>query len=807
MLKNNFLAAHFAKTSLRNLWKNKAYSFLNIFGLAIGITCAGLIFLWAENELTYDNVNVKKDRLYEVKVNYPYGGSSFTMGSTPRLMAAAMKQEIPGIANTCRISDYPEKHLFTMGDKSVYASGSFADSSLFSMLTIPFVSGSPLTAFNQLYSIVITEKTAKKFFGNEKNIIGKTIRVDNKQDYTVTGILKDLPQNSSLQFEWLAPYEVVMAGLRVRAEINQENEWRSYGPFTLVEVNPSANINTINRQLYDYIHKKNATQTSHCFLFGMNKWHLYDEFENGKATGSGRIKQVRMLSAIAWIILLIACINFMNLATANSQKRAKEIGVRKVLGADKQKLIIQFFGESLFMSAAACVLAVVIMSISLPAFNMLMEKQLSLQLNNPVHFTGLLIITLISSLVAGSYPSVYLSSFNPVSVLKGLKIKTGGAALIRKVLVVFQFAVSVVFIISTIIVYLQIQHVKNRNLGLNKDNLIEIDMQADISSIFSLIKQDLLHTGLIENVAMSDHTTLYAGDNDNRFRWQGKPPGDDISISYRNVSPEFISTSGMKIIEGRDFRENETAESTNVIITKTLAQLISKEGVVGKIIQSPRGNDEGVYNNMTIVGVVDDYVYGNVYSRPGPVIFFCKPAENANLVYVRTKAKANTSDVLSKIETVVKKNNPAYPLQYRFVDEQFNEMFSNETLISKVSGVFAVLAIIISCMGLFGLAAYTAEQRTKEIGIRKVLGASVAGVTGLLSKDFMKLVAVSCAVSFPVAWWIMHNWLQSYEYRIAISPMIFVAAGVIALFIAFATVSFRAIKAAMANPVKSLRTE
>lgn len=797
----------YLKTTFRTLWKNKGYSSLNIFGLAIGISCAGLIFLWAENELTWDNSNINKNTLYAVREIATYAGNTFANASTPRAMAIAIKTEIPGIVNTCRTSDEEIKALFTIGDNSMYASGKYADSSVFSMFTLPFVQGNSATAFEQLHSIVVTQSTAKKFFGEGSNVIGKTVRVNNTQDYLVTGVVKDVPQNSSLQFEWLIPYEVNL--IENNAYKNGDaTSWHSYGPFTYVQLAGKADASAINRQLYNYIHSKDATQTTHAFLFPMRDWHLYDEFVNGKQTGGGKIEQVRLLSMIAWIILLIACINFMNLATARSEKRAKEVGVRKVLGSGKNRLILQFFAEAFLMSAIAAVASIVITTLALSSFNQLVQKQLSLQLSSPAHVLGLLSITAICGLVAGSYPSLYLSSFNPIGVLKGLKVKTGNAVFIRKGLVVLQFAISVVFIISTIVVYFQIQHIKDRKLGFNRNDLIEIDMQHSIDKNFSLIKNDLLHTGFAENVALANHTILYGGDNDSRFTWQGKAVNEDVSISFRNVSPEFVSTSGMQIVDGKDFDADNVLNHSSVIINESLAKILGRGSAVGKVIQSPRGQEEGKFEDLTVIGVVKDYVFGNIYDKgSGPVILFSKPSQNADLLYVRLKPQAHIVQALAKFQEVIKKDNPAYPLQYKFVDDQFHEMFLNEALTSKLSTVFAVLAIIISCMGLFGLATYTAERRIKEIGIRKVLGASVAGITTLLSKDFLRLIAIACLVAFPVAWWIMHNWLQNYEYRIEISWWIFFAAGVSAIMIALITIGFQSIKAAIANPVKSLRTE
>jgi len=806
MVKNYF------KTTIRNLWKNKAYSFLNIGGLAIGIACAGLIFLWVADELTFDNFNVKKDKLYSVQVNASYGGNAFTMSSTPRIMAATIKSEIPGIANACRVSVEGDNTLFSFGGKSIYASGKYVDPSFLGMFTVPFVEGNSDNAFSQLYSVVLTEKTASKFFGSNhngyRNIIGKTLRLDNKQDYVIKGILKDLPENSTLQFEWLASYDAYMQQ-HVKVYGNRDlTSWESFGPDTYVELSPSANPLVVNKKLYNFIHHKDPKETNTAFLYQIQRLHLYGEFANGKETGGGAIKQVHMLSLIAWIILFIACVNFMNLATARSEKRAKEIGVRKVLGSGRKSLIIQFTGESILMSAIAAVFAIAIMVFALPAFNALVHKYLPIGFTNPGHIIALLLITLICGLLAGSYPSFYLSSFDPVKVLKGLKIKSGSAAMIRKGLVVLQFTVSVVFIISTIIIYLQIQHAKSRNLGFNKDDLIEIDMQHGISRDFPVIKQQLFNTGLVENAALSDHATIYDGNSDDRFTWEGKPVDQKVGITFRNVSPEFLSTSGMRILEGRDF-SNVASDSLNAIVTESLAKIIDKNGVVGKIIQSPQGEKDGFYKNIRIIGVVNDYIYGNMYGQSAPVIFFCKPplSVNANLVYVRVKPGHISQQSMAAIGLVIKKNNPAYPFQYKFVDEQFNEMFANEIQMSKLSGIFAVLAIIISCLGLFSLAAYTAERRIKEIGIRKVLGASVPGIAALLSKEFLQLIGISCLVAFPSAWWIMHNWLQSYRYRVSVHWWIFAIAGITALFIAVATVSFQAVKAALMNPVKSLRSE
>jgi putative ABC transport system permease protein len=782
------------KRILRNFRKNKTYSLLNIFGLAIGIACTGLIFLWVENEVNYDSVNTKKDRLYMVLNNWPFAEHYSTYESTPGLMGPAMKAEIPGISNTCRLTDGGTNLLFRIGDKSVYASGSYADSSLFSMLTIPFVQGNAKNAFKQLKSMVITEKAAKKFFGSDGKVIGRTVRVDNKDDYVITGVVKNFPENTTLYFEWVAPFEIFYK------QNPWLTDWDSNSILTLAELNEKASLSAVSKQLNGFIKKRVPSTIVSSILFNMNDWHLRWNFENGKQTGKGRIQYVHMFSIIAWIILFLACINFMNLATARSEKRAKEVGVKKVLGSGKNRLIVQFIGEALFMTFISVITGIMLMILVLPSFNTLAQKNLSLDLLNPVHLFALLAITIICGFVSGSYPSLYLSSFNPVYVLKGTKLKTGSAGLIRKGLVVLQFTISIVLIISTIIIFQQIQHVKSRELGYKKDNLIVTNVQGDLGKKFSVVKQDLMNTGEVTNVALTDHETIYGGNNSSGFSWKGKDPNAQIIISQRYVSPELLSTSGIKIIRGRDFNPDASTDTSNIIITETLEKMMNSLNVIGMVIH--HGSES--YN---IIGVTSDFVYGDMYGKPDPLIFFCAAhGEDESSMYIRIKNRGNPETAISKIEGVMKKDNPSYPFDYRFVDDEFNQMFLSEMLVSKLSRVFAVLAIIISCLGLFGLAAYTAERRTKEIGIRKVLGASAASVAGLLSQEFVILMGISTLIAFPISWYVMYTWLQNYAYHITIRWWVFLVAGGAAMLIAMMTISYQAIKTGIANPVKSIRT-
>jgi putative ABC transport system permease protein len=783
---------NFFKITWRNLWRNKTFSFLNLFGLACGVTCAGLIFLWVEDELNYDHNHMKRDRLYKVLANHVFDGKTHTFGFTPGLLASAMKDEIPGAKNTCRLT-WDQYTLFSIGDKAFYERGYYADSTIFSMFTLPFVRGSHTKVFEQLYSLVISEKMAKKFFGERKDIVGKTLKVNNEREYVITGVMKDVPENSTFRFDWLAPFEVYQ----------NANEWlknwNNNGIQTFVELHPTVKASAYDKKLNSFIKQKDTSATARPFLFSMNDWRLYNKFEDGKQAHGGRIQYVRMFTIIAWVILFIACINFMNLATARSEKMAREIGVRKVLGAGRKILLLRFIGESMSMSFFSVMLAVLIMRLLLPSFNLLVDKNLEIGLNQPLHIAALFTIAIICGLVAGSYPAFYLSSFRPVGVLKGLNPTGPAQELTRKGLVISQFTISIGLIIATIIIYLQVQHVMNRDIGYNKANLIQTAVRGDMHNKFPVIKEELFSTGYIENAALSNLNMLYMGSQSGAFDWEGKDPTKDFLVTVDWVSPEYIQTLGVQIIKGRDFYRQAKQDSSSVIINETFAKLLDKDNVVGRVLKHDSVN-------YTIVGVVRDFVFSDMYAKSDPLAFFCYP-EYFGYIYIRFKPQKKLDQAIAKTETIVKKHNPAYPFNYTFVDEEFNRLFKSEMLIGKLSRLFAMLAILISCLGLFGLAAYTAERRTKEIGIRKVLGASVQGVVALLSKDFLKLVGIAILIATPLAWWFMHNWLQDFAYRINISWWVFFAAGIIALVIAFFTVSYQAIKAAVANPVRSLRTE
>ncbi len=788
------MITNYLKTALRNLKKNKTYSFLNIFGLAIGFVCAGLILLWAEDEINYNSFYTQKDNIQRVLFSWTLDNQIRTYNSTPGPVGPSAAASIPGIKAYCRSSEGLNTALFNSNNNPVYSAGRYVDASFFQFFDCKFLEGNPATAFNNPNSLVITERTAEKFFHTSRNVIGKTIMVNNKDAYTITGLLKDNPENSSIRYAWLAP-------LSNYTTLEHLARWDFCNLETFIITTPEANLAEMKTQLDKMISANPASANNSAAILNMKDWRLRNEFKNGVQSG-GRIIYVRLFLFIAGIILLIACINFMNLATARSEQRAREIGVRKALGAGRQTLIKQFIGEAVLQALLSALLAVLLLALLLPAFNALVGKTLTLQLVNPVHLTAIVSLVLFCGLLAGSYPALYLSNFNPVAILKGARIKTGGAAFVRRALVISQFSISIVLIIATVIIYQQIQHVKSRDLGFNIAHLLSVDVQDDIVRNFPAIRQELINTGAVDRAALADHNPLYDGNSTDEITWDGKPANVKTFTSMRLVGPGFLETTGMKLLEGKDFTR-DADDSTNVLVNEAMAKQIGTGSPVGKQLYGKEGDQVITFR---IAGVVKDYVYGDMFSNPDPVMFLGLPS-GANSIYARLNAAITPEKALEKIGAVMHKYSPAYPFSYSFVDQQFDDMFRTEMLMQKLSRIFAAIAIFISALGLFGLSAYTAERRTKEIGIRKVLGASTTSIATLLSADFLKLIGIAMLIAFPLAWWMMNNWLQQYQYKVTIGPMVFILAGAAAIVITMITISYQSIRASMADPVKSIKSE
>ncbi|GHA33896.1 ABC transporter permease [Salinimicrobium marinum] len=784
MIRNYF------KMAWRNLWKKKGYSALNIFGLVIGITTASLILLWVEDEVNFDKDIVDKNLVHYVPTNQKYDGEWRTFYSTPGPLAAALKEEIPEISKAARL--FTTNFMFASGDQGLNQLGAFADADIFDIYGLHFLEGSAKKAFKNKNGMVLSQKTAALLFGKHQQALGQIVQINKTENYLVTGVVKDLPENSTFQFKWLAPFERFTAGKEWTQ--GYENNFAD----TFVKLTPGADFETVNEKVKQILPTKTEDYDTHAILHAANDWHLRSDFKDGKIVG-GRIEYVQLFSLIAIIILIIACINFMNLATARSEKRANEVGVRKTLGSGKRQLIYQFLAEAFLTSILAAVLSVALLKLILPLFNNLIDKQLTLGIDEPVHFLSLLGITIICGIFAGLYPAFYLSSFKPVDVLKGSRRQAGSSGFIRKGLVVTQFVVSIVFIICTIIVYQQVQHVKNRDLGMDKENLIELPVNGEIIKNFDPLQQTLTASGMVKSVGLTNSHALSGGNNGSGLKWKGGTNTEEILVSYRYVNSHFMKTTGITFKEGSGFNTAVENDSLNTIITESFAKLMGEGSAIGKRID--RWGD--IY---TVIGVVNDYLYGDMYANSDPVMFFNSPSE-AQYMYIKTNPEYATTEILDKLKATLTIYNPGFPFEYSFLDDDFNARFKSEQLMGNLSQIFAFLAILISCLGLFGLSAYTAEQRRKEIGVRKVLGSSVPGIISLLSKDFIRLVLIAIILAVPLAWWFMDNWLQSFAYRISINWWVFAFAGLAAIFIALLTVSFQAIKAAIANPVKSLRTE
>lgn len=782
---------NYLKVLLRQLRKNKGFALLNMFGLSIGLTASVLMLLWIQDEVSYNKFNEKYDDLYQVMGNQTYDAKTYTFAATPGPLAAEMKRDFPEVVQTTRLN-WGESWLFTVNEKTLYEAGNYTDPAIFKMFSFEKRFGDIENPFPDDNSIVITEKTAEKYFGTA-NVVGKTIRINSKDEFKITAVVADPPPNSSIKFAWLASFRIY------EKQNTWLQSWSNNGLQTFVELKPGTDYKTFNKKYAGYIQGKNPDAMARPLLLAMDDWRLRSSFENGVQAG-GRIEYVRLFSVIAILLIIIACINFMNLATARSEQRAKEVGVRKVMGAQRRSLLVQFIGESVSMAIISMGIACLLVLATLPWFNELIGKKLSLGFDHPMQWLLFLGIAVGCGLLAGSYPSIYLSSFKPIAIFKGFsRGRTSRVAYVRKGLVITQFVVSIVLIVSTVVIYRQLDHVKNRQLGYNKDNLVYVRQTGKINENLEVIQNDLKATGMVSHSASSNQYLLQIGNNSGGFAWEGKDPTKEVLITTEFVSSDYINTAGMKITAGRDFLQNSVADSHSVIINETFAKLLNKPDPLNTLIYRDSVN-------YRVVGVVNDFVYNDMYGKAAPLVLFIAP-HATNFVFMRISDGAKTEDALAKIETVFKKHNPGYPFESSFVDQEFERLFKSEMLVSKLSRLFAIITIFISCLGLFALAAYTAERRTKEIGIRKILGASVARVAGLLSFDFLKLVFIAIVIAMPLSWYVMSQWLADFSYRIDMQWWMFAVAGVLALLIALLTVSFQAIRAAVSNPVKSIRTE
>ena len=780
----------YLKLAWRNIWRNKAFSITNLSGLTIGMTCTMLIFLWVKDELNWNKFHTDHQNIYQLMVNRDFNGEITTDKSVPFPLADELKRNFPQV-KYASIDNYGSDIVLKYNETIIKKRALNVSQDYNDVFQWKFVKGSAHTALNQPENLILTASTARALFG-EADPLGKVVKIDNRSDYTVSAVIEDVPANSSIQFNALVPFNPGSDFVK-----QASTDWVNCFSETFIRLQPGTDVAALNRQISALANSRGEKKNFAYFLHPMDKWRLYSDFKNGVNTG-GMISYVRLFTIIAIIILLIACVNFMNLSTAKSEKRAKEVGIRKTLGSERKQLLLQFYSESLIFSFVAFILSIGAVFLLLPLFNSMINKELSLIVWDPVFLLVAIALILITGLVAGSYPALYLSSFNPVKVLKGTFLAGKNAALPRKVLVVLQFSISVLLISSTILVYQQIQHVKNRDLGYNPNNLISIPSSDDANKNAEVIKNELLQTGLIAAVTRTSSPVTEIWNYTPAPNWKGKPQNTDLIMTAMRSDIDFGNTVGTSMVQGRDFM-NTPGDSSVMLLNKAAVDIMQLKNPIGMDMQY--GN-----RNFTVVGVTDNIVMTSPYAPVMPMMVLLDRKGSAFFL-IRLKDGVKPQQALSNIENIFKKYNPQYPFDYSFVDQQFNQKFVTEDLIGKLTNLFAGLAIFICCLGLSGLTAFTIEKRFKEIGIRKVLGASIRQLLFLISKEFLYLVLLAAIISIPVTWWLLHNWLQNYDYRVAISVWLFAGSCAGVLLLTMVIVWLNSLRAALANPVHSLRSE
>lgn len=784
---------NFFKIAWRNLLRNKGFSFINISGLAIGMAAAVLISLWIKSELDYDQFHENRDRIYEAWNKATFSGKLQCWNTTPKALARATEKDIPQVERAVRVN-WPNSLLFSVGEKRLTVSGNMVDTGFLQMFSFPLAKGNAKTALSNGSSIVLTEKLARKIFGNE-DAMGKVIKIDNKDNFTVTGVLKDLPKDTRFNFEYLLPWDYLIK----RGE--DDSSWDNNSTRTYVMLKKNTSIEAANAVMkgMKIRYSKDEDPKWEMFLYPMSRWRLYSNFTDGKEDG-GLIDFVKLFGIIAGFILLIACINFMNLSTARSEKRAKEVGIRKVVGAQKGSLVGQFLGESILLAFLAGLISLILIELSLPAFGKLAGKELALDFSNPYFWLAGIGFVILTGLLAGSYPAFFLSSFQPVKVLKGTFKAEHALITPRKLLVVLQFTFAIILIICTTIVKQQIDHAQKRESGYTRENLVYHFLTGDIDKHYAAIKNELISEGVATSVTKTSAPLTQGWSDSWGFEWAGKDPNDKTDFDRYCADENIVKTAGFKLVKGRDFNLTQfPTDSTAMIINESAAKVMKFKDPIGQIVK-----DDG--REWHIVGVIGDFILQSPYYPTKPMIIEGSKSW-FNVMHFKLNPVNSTADNMKKAQAIFKKYNPEYPFEPNFIDEEYAAKFKVEQRTGTSAALFAALTVFISCLGLFGLATYMAENRVKEIGVRKVLGASVAGITTLLSKDFLKLVMVSFVLACPVAWWLMHKWLQDYPYRVKIQWQVFAFTALLTLLISILTVSYQAIKAAVANPVKSLRTE
>lgn len=786
------MITNYFKLAWRNLFSNKGFSLINIAGLTIGMASTMLILLWVYSEKTWDSTNKNYDNIYHVMCNRNFNGEINTGQDMMYPLPKAAKAAFPEIANSAIVS-FGNTTLLSVGEKRINKQTLNVSPEFFEIFTYATLQGNAAQAVKDPDALILTESTAKALFGNA-NVVGQQVEVNNGRTAIVRAVIQDAPHNSTLQFDGLIPFNPSAPNIK-----ESENDWVNCGNRVFFKTKDGVNIAGLEKKVLQLIKERtdneNPTTRGNIILHPMNKWRLYSEFKNGFNVG-GRVEYVHLFSWIAVIILIIACVNFMNLSTARSERRAKEVGIRKTLGSVRSQLLMQFIAESMLLSLIAFVFAVLIVYACIPSFSSLLNVDITVPYAHPLTWVFAVGIIVVTGVIAGSYPAFYLSGFSPVKVLKGTFLPGKQALLPRKILVTSQFIASIIFISATLIIYQQLQYVKDRDFGYDQDFLITVNSSKDTDKGFDAFKNDLLQSGAVTAVNRTSGPITDIFMATSGITWTGAPNNANLVIGFLFSYSDFAKTLKVDVLEGRDFN---TGDSNKVLFNKEAIKVMGLKSPVGSKIT-------WAGKERTIVGVIDNMVMTSPYAPADPlmVVYEDKWSSKTN---IRLNDRADIKQSLAKVENIYKKYSSEYPFEFRFVDDVFNQKFANEQLIGKLSVIFAGLAIFVCCLGLFGLVASSIERRKKEIGIRKVLGATIQSLLLLMSKEFLMLVALAFLIAIPAAWWAMNKWLQNYAYRVDVGFDVFALVGIIILVIALVTVSLNASKAALTSPVKTLRNE
>lgn len=785
---------NFFKVAFRQLWRNRRFSAINIAGLSLGMACSLLTFLWVADEYSVDGFFKNEDHLYIVYNRYFTNGSASAGYSTTGLLAEELKRKIPEIESACSYA-WTVPSTFSVGDKILEADANHASGDYFDMFSYPLLAGDAKSALASPVSMAISRKMAVAFFGSPEAAIGRTIRYENQKDFMVSAVFEDLPRNASERFDCLINYTSFL----------QENDWLriwgNNGPFTYILLRPGANPAVVSKLITHFLDAYIPPTASFREELGLQRFgdrYLHSSFSGGYPDG-GRIEYVRLFGAIALFILLIACINFMNLSTARSTKRAREIGVRKVIGAVRGLLISQFIGESILLAFFAVLLAIGLVMLALPSFNVLAGKTIRLPYDQWRFWSCALGLAVVTGAISGSYPALILSAFRPVMVLKSAFISGGGSLWFRRGLVIFQFMLSITLIIATLFIERQIRYIRTKNLGYDRENLLYIPLNGDLAAKFDLFKRAALQQPGVTAVSKMSESPTAIGGVSQDLDWEGKDPTLVPKITEAAVGYDFIPTMKLQIIKGRDFSTSFGADTNNYIINESAVAEIGYKDPIGRSLTFWR-------RKGTIIGVVKDFHFQSLHEAIGPLLLRMGPSDDYSNALVRIRP-GQMHVAIEGLEKLVKSLNPKFLFSYRFADEEYAKLYKSDLVTGRLVVLFSVLAIFISCLGLFGLSLFSVELRTKEIGIRKVLGADTASLFALMTKEFLVLVAAAFILAAPFAWWAMNNWSAQFAYRVTVSWWLFVLSGGLALLIALATVAAQALRAANANPTRILRPE